>query len=130
MAHYTIDQALEAVGFGRFQWLLLLLSGVGFFATTVELIALSMLAGPLTTQWPKLTPGRFAYLASSTFAGELLGGLAWGSVGDLLGRRWVFMGTAMGAACFGMLGAIAPCFFTLTLTRFFLGFSIGIDFSC
>lgn len=27
---YTIDDALDAIGFGRFQWALLILSGIGF----------------------------------------------------------------------------------------------------
>lgn len=132
MHQYTIDQGLEAVGFGRFQWLLLLLSGIGFFATTVELISLALLAEPLLKYWPQLSSHQLAYLASSTFAGELVGGLAWGSVSDLLGRRWVFLGTAMGAAVTGVLGAMAPCFYSLALTRFLLGISIGgclsIDF--
>jgi hypothetical protein len=35
---YTVDDALDAVGFGRFQWALLLLSGFGFciFMTLVD----------------------------------------------------------------------------------------------
>lgn len=27
---FTIDDALDAIGFGRFQWALLILSGIGF----------------------------------------------------------------------------------------------------
>lgn len=126
-ATYTIDEALDTVGFGRFQWVLLLLSGIGFCATTVELISISLLRAPLMEYWPKVTFPRFALLASVTFAGELFGGLLWGIISDLLGRRKAFLGTAFMAGLFGLLGAFSPCFYTFALTRFFLGIAIGID---
>jgi putative MFS transporter len=130
--NYSIDEALESVGFGRFQWTLLLLSGIGFCATTVELISVSLLRAPLMEQWPDVPDWKFAYLASATFAGELLGGLGWGAISDRLGRKTTFAGTALMAAIFGMMGAFVPCFYTFAITRFCLGLAIGgslaIDF--
>lgn len=126
-ATYTIDEALDTVGFGRFQWVLLLLSGIGFCATTVELISISLLRAPLMEYWPTVTNQRFAILASATFAGELLGGLLWGVISDRLGRRKAFLGTALMAGLFGLLGAFSPCFHAFALTRFFLGIAIGIS---
>jgi putative MFS transporter len=127
---FTIDEALEAVGFGKFQWILLILSGIGFCATTVELISVSLLRGPLMAQWKYVQNERFALLMSATFAGELLGGLIWGSISDRMGRRSTFAGTALMAAIFGMMGSICPCFYTFTITRFFLGMAIGKQSEC
>ena len=122
----TIDEALNSVGFGKFQWTLLLLSGIGFFATTVELVGLTLLRGPILQEWKHYVDNRkFGYLVSATFAGELIGGLAWGWICDRVGRRFVYVGTAGMAAFFGMLGSIVPCLYTLTIVRFFLGVAIG-----
>lgn len=130
--HYTIDEALEAVGFGRFQWILLFLSGLGFCATTVELISVSLLRRPLLETWPHINGERFALLMSATFVGELLGGLLWGLMTDRVGRRVVFVGTAFMAALFGMLGSVMPNFYAFAVTRLLLGLAIGgclaIDF--
>lgn len=129
---FTIDEALESVGFGHFQWILLALSGVGFFATTVELISMSILKMPLRGEWQYVDNERFALLMSATFAGELIGGLLWGTISDRLGRRTAFLGTALMAAIFGVAGSMAPGIYIFALTRFFLGIAIGgslsIDF--
>lgn len=123
--NFNIDEGLDAAGFGRFQWALLALSGVGFFATTIELISVSLLRQPFLERWPALDNSRFGSLMSATFIGELLGGLFWGWLADKTGRRFTFIGTAFMAGFFGCLGAIAPCFYTFLITRFFLGCAIG-----
>lgn len=127
MAHrqFSLDEGLESVGFGRFQWMLLVLSGIGFCATTVELILVSLIKGLLMEQWPKVGNEKFALLTSVTFAGEIIGGFFWAAVSDRLGRRKTFAGTALVAAVSGMLGSVAPCFYTFTITRFFLGAAMG-----
>lgn len=125
MPTYTIDEALESIGFGPFQCHLLFLSGIGFFATNVELIGVSLLRAPLQAAFPQLSNHRFGWLSSVTFMGELVGGLLWGWIGDRWGRRIAFRGTALVAAVAGCLGALAPCFYTLALTRFILGLAIG-----
>jgi MFS family permease len=66
------------------------------------------------------------------FGGELLGGLAWGSISDRFGRRFTFIGTAALATVFGLLSAACPSFNMFLLCRFGLGMAIGgslsIDF--
>lgn len=125
MLHLTIDDALDLVGFGKFQYLLLLLSAVGFFSTTIELILMALIKQPLQATWPSISNSSFAWLSALTFAGELLGGLLWGWIGDRLGRRVVFMGTAAMACLFGLLSGWSPCFHLFVCFRFLLGIAIG-----
>jgi len=128
---YTIDDALDCIGFGRFQWTLLLMSGIGFFASTSELILMALLQQPLMAQWPD-SHTNFSLLQTCIFTGELLGGLVWGSISDKLGRRFTFIGTALLATVFGLLSAASPNMAFFLFTRFGLGLAIGgshsIDF--
>lgn len=124
---YSIDEGLEAAGFGAFQWILCILSGIGFCATTVELISVSLLRVPLQAAWPEVSNERFALIMSSTFAGELIGGLAWGAISDRMGRRTSFICTALMAAIFGLMASISPNFYFFAACRFFLGIAIGME---
>ncbi len=72
-----------------------------------------------------VTHKQFSLQQSCTFAGELLGGLLWGSLTDKLGRRLTFIGTAALATFFGLLSAVSPNFSTFLITRFGLGVAIG-----
>jgi MFS family permease len=122
---YSIDEALESVGFGWFQWILLALSAIGFFATTTELIAVTFLRGPFLTNYPDIDNQIFAFVPMATFAGELVGGLTFGLLSDRFGRRLSFLMTAACAAIFGIAGALAPGFYVFVILRFFLGIGIG-----
>lgn len=123
----TIEDAYEVIGFGNFQLPLLLLSGLGFFATTTELIMISLLRSHFQDEWPKMTDSKFSLVTSMTFVGELVGGLLWGFISDKVGRRVTFIGTSLMAAVFALLAAWSPCIYSLTTTRFFLGIAIGIN---
>lgn len=89
--------------------------------------------GPLMAEWPQsASEQRVSLLQSCMFGGELLGGLAWGSLSDRIGRRFTFVGTAALATVFGLLSAACPSFNMFLLCRFGLGIAIGgslsIDF--
>jgi len=100
-------------------------------ATTVELILMSLLQGPMMAEW-KMSNQKLSLLQSCMFGGELIGGLFWGSISDRLGRRFTFVGTAALATVFGLLSSAAPNFNLFIASRFGLGLAIGgslsIDF--
>jgi len=127
----TVDEALDYIGFGKFQWILLILSGIGFFSTTVELIMISRIGSSLVSEWG-LSDKDLSLFSSLTFLGQILGGIVWGSISDRLGRKPTFLGTALVAAIFACLPVVAPNFPFLITCRFLLGFAIGgslaIDF--
>lgn len=127
----TVDEALDYVGFGKFQKLLLLLSGIGFSSTTIELIMVGSIRESLIKEWG-LNNKHFSLLSSLTFLGEILGGIIWGLISDKLGRKPTFIGTAFTAALFACLAALSQNLTSLIICRFLLGFAIGgslaIDF--
>jgi MFS family permease len=97
-------------------------------ATTVELILMAIVSPKLQGAWPELLASnrKVSLLQSSVFAGELLGGLIWGTLSDKLGRRGTFMGTAVMASIFATLAAFSPSYWAFVICRFALGIAIGI----
>ncbi len=124
---YTIDEALKGIPFGLFHYMLLALSGLGFFATTIELIMVSLVQGGLQDDFPSTREGGFGFslLFSIVFVGDLLGTVLWAHIGDKWGRRVTFVGTSCLAAITSMLSAFAPTFELFVLCRLLLGIAIG-----
>ncbi|CAI5471564.1 unnamed protein product [Closterium sp. Yama58-4] len=82
---YTVDEALSAVGFGAFHWLLLGYAGLAWAAEAMELLLLSFIAAPAAAHWGVGGDGEAA-LSSVVFGGMLVGAFAWGLLADSRGR--------------------------------------------
>src|SRR5215210_4090577 len=86
----TIDEAIEQIGVGRFQWRLLLVNGLTWAADAMEVLIIGFLIAPVMDQF-KINRSQAALIGSATFAGMFLGAWLWGLVADRAGRRTVFM---------------------------------------
>ena len=86
METYTTDDALTAMGFGKFQALVLVYAGTGWLADSMELMLLSFV-GPLVRQQWNVSPQHESLLSSVVFTGMLLGACSWGYISDKYGRR-------------------------------------------
>lgn len=128
----TIDEAIETIGVGRFQWRLLTVNGLTWAADAMEVLIIGFLIAPVTRQF-NLPPGYAAYIGTATFAGMFLGAWLWGLIADRLGRRSVFLSTVVQTAIFGTLAAFSPNFTWLLILRFLTGTAMGgtlpVDYS-
>jgi MFS family permease len=86
METYTTDSALAAMGFGKFQGLVLVYAGMGWVAESMELMLLSFV-GPLVREEWKISAQDESLLSSVVFFGMLIGACGWGFVSDKYGRR-------------------------------------------
>ncbi|XP_072147692.1 organic cation/carnitine transporter 7 isoform X3 [Setaria viridis] len=84
--HYTTDDALTRVGFGRFQALLLAYSGVGWVAEAFEIMLLSFVGPAVEAEWG-VSGAEQGLISSVVFAGMLIGSIAGGLIADRCGRR-------------------------------------------
>lgn len=127
----NIDEAIDRAGYGPFHYVLLLLSGVGFAASTIELVLPSLLLPKLAVEW-SLSSTAAGTLMMATFAGEVFGGLLWARISDKLGRRAAYVGTATLAAITAAGSAFCQDFLQLLASRAMLGMALGgsmaIDF--
>ncbi|KAJ0031186.1 hypothetical protein Pint_13865 [Pistacia integerrima] len=146
---YTLDEALNHVGFGKFQVLLLLFAGMGLVAEAMEVMILSFIGPAIKSEW-RLSSGQESLLTTVVFGGLLLGSYSWGFISDNYGRRQVifseqecldfdsgitslgltnfrkgFLGIAVVASVTGLLSAFSPNYMLLVTLRGLVGFGLG-----
>jgi hypothetical protein len=77
----TVDEVMETIGVGSFQYFVFLICGISFMADAVEVSLLSFLAECLEVQW-SLTDVQKSSLTSIVFVGQLFGSYFWGPFAD------------------------------------------------
>jgi MFS transporter, putative metabolite:H+ symporter len=137
MAHASagplaIDDAIDRIGFGRFQKRLLAVCGVTWAADAAEVFLISFALLGFKEEF-QLSTGQAGLVVSATFLGMLLGAWFWGTVSDKIGRRTGFQVTIAIFAVFGLASAFAPSALWLAVLRAMTGFGLGgalpLDFS-
>uniref|UniRef100_A0A803KQK2 Major facilitator superfamily (MFS) profile domain-containing protein n=1 Tax=Chenopodium quinoa TaxID=63459 RepID=A0A803KQK2_CHEQI len=121
---YTVDDALIAMGSGKFQIYLLAYAGMGWIAEAMEMMLLSFVGPAVQAEWG-LSPNKESMITSVVFAGMLIGSYSWGIVSDKYGRRNGFFITAIFTSAAGISSALAPNYATLIFFRFFVGLGLG-----
>ncbi|KAL6560087.1 hypothetical protein OROHE_006325 [Orobanche hederae] len=84
--YYTLDEALDMVGFGKFQALVLSYAGLGAMAEAMEVMILSFIGSSVKSEWG-LSSGQQSLITTVVFAGMLIGAYLWGFISDNYGRR-------------------------------------------
>jgi putative MFS transporter len=89
-ADLTILRRIERLPFGRFQWRLLAMGGLGYTFDAMDGAMIAFILPAVTALWG-LTSGQSGWLGSSILIGYLFGAFFAGAIGDLIGRRTVMM---------------------------------------
>ncbi|XP_039120262.1 organic cation/carnitine transporter 7 isoform X2 [Dioscorea cayenensis subsp. rotundata] len=121
---FTVDEALASTGFGKYQFLVLGYSGMGWISEAMEVMLLSFVGPSVQSEW-KLSSHEESMITSVVFAGMLLGAYSWGIVSDNYGRRMGFLFTALVTSIAGLLSSFSPNYITLVIIRFLVGVGLG-----
>jgi MFS transporter, putative metabolite:H+ symporter len=124
MRTLAYDEALEKVGYGRFQRKLLVICGLGWAADAMEVLLVSFAMPSMAAEW-SLSKGQTALLQTAIFIGMILGALVWGRLADRIGRKIGFMLTIAVYSLFGALSALSPSFQWFLGLRLLTGFGVG-----
>jgi putative MFS transporter len=128
----TVQEAVDQIGFGRFQKRLLGVCGVTWAADAAEVLLLGFALPAIIAEFG-ISTAQGGLIATATFAGMLVGAWFWGTISDYVGRRAGFQLTVLIFALFGLLSAFAPGWEWLLVLRFITGFGLGgalpLDFS-
>lgn len=106
-------------------WCLMLALGVANSSDATEILCISyILADPIFQETVQGDHGA-GLLAAAVFLGMLLGGLLVGTMGDWMGRKPMLLLGLVCNAVAGVLFALAPNFYLMSLLRLLAGFGIG-----
>ncbi|KIJ62923.1 hypothetical protein HYDPIDRAFT_30064 [Hydnomerulius pinastri MD-312] len=112
----------EEIGFGRYQWQLFALTGLGWLADNLWLQGLAVVL-PQVEQ--ELNPSRIEYAVLAEFAGLIVGATTWGVLADIIGRKLSFNATLFICGLFGLASGGAPNFVTFSSLIACMGFGVG-----
>ena len=123
-SRWTVDQAIDGAGFGRFQLVMLFFTGLAWMGDAMEMMLLSFLGPSVRCEWG-VNPAQEGRLTSVVFVGMLFGAPTWGLVADARGRRVAFFCTTLLTFLAGLLSAVSPTFGFLLFARGLVGFGLG-----
>ena len=121
---YTMEEAIEHIGFGRFQVKLSMIMGFAWMADAMEIMLLSILGPLLACEW-NLTTTQQAMFTTSVFLGIFSGSPIMGSMADMYGRKKMLMFCSSWSFYFGMLSGLSPNYYWLLALRALTGFGIA-----
>ena len=103
---FKVGDAIEEIGFGRFQVCLGLVVGIALIADGMEIMVVSILGPVLICEW-NIDVYQEALLTTVVFLGFLIGSPAFRWLGDTCGRRNALMMSSSWVSIFGILSALA-----------------------
>jgi MFS transporter, putative metabolite:H+ symporter len=120
----TVDEALEAIGTGPFQYRLLAIFGLVWAADAMQVLAIGFAAPSLAASFG-LTIPQAIQAGTAFFLGMLLGAWGFGRLADRIGRRRVLIVTVLVDAVFGLASVFAHEFTLLLALRLLTGAGVG-----
>ncbi|EEF34357.1 organic cation/carnitine transporter 7 [Ricinus communis] len=121
---YNLDEALAAVGFGKFQGFVLVYAGLGWFSEAMEVMILSFVGPAVKLKW-ELSSTQESLLSTVVFGGMLIGACTWGLISDNYGRRKCVLSITVITSGAGFISAFSPNYLTLVVLRCLVGFGLG-----
>ncbi|KAF4650011.1 hypothetical protein FOL47_001516, partial [Perkinsus chesapeaki] len=119
-----VEQVIDTIGYGRFQYWLLLLCSVGYFAVCAELLVVVFIQSELMKEF-NLTPTRYAIFPFLTSLLSMISSTAFGYLSDRFGRKWPFVITLLISAVAGIASAFAWSFWSVVLFRCIVAIGLG-----
>ncbi|XP_026865121.2 synaptic vesicle 2-related protein isoform X2 [Electrophorus electricus] len=121
---FMVEDAVEAIGLGMFQWKLSIITGLSWMADAMEMMILSVLAPQLHCEW-RLPSWEVALLTSVVFIGMMISSSLWGNISDRYGRKTGLKMSVLWTLFYGILSAFAPVYGWILFLRALVGFGIG-----
>jgi putative MFS transporter len=121
---YTVDEAFQKAGFGRFHWKILLLCGAMVAVEAVEVMLLTFLIPMIAEAWNLESPWD-SMIGASVFIGSFSGIFLSSYLSDVYGRRNVVIGSAAIIAVNGTITTFVTNLFSLLICRFVTGIGVS-----
>ena len=121
---YTVEQAIDYIGFGKFQMVFLAVTGLSWLCDAMEMMLLSFIGPAARCEW-RLTTTQASSLTSFVFLGMGFGAPSFGMLADRKGRLFSLRCSTGLTLLAGVGSALAPTFSALCFARMVVGFGLG-----
>lgn len=121
---FTVDQAVNNMGFGRFQVKLSLVTGLCWMADSMEMMILSIISPALHCSWG-ISSWQQALITTIVFLGMMISATFWGFMSDRYGRKTALVVSAIMLSYYGLLSSFAPNLTWILILRGLVGFGVG-----
>ncbi|CAN3376903.1 hypothetical protein DIRU0_E40426 [Diutina rugosa] len=122
-----VVEAIDSMGWGRYQWGIFIVAGFGWFADNAWPIVTSSMWPRLIevdgAHPPKSFQGPFITLAQNL--GLLAGAIVWSLSSDIIGRKWAFNFTFLFTGIFGLVAGSSPNFASVGVFAALWSFGVG-----
>uniref|UniRef100_A0A8C4PYF3 SV2 related protein n=1 Tax=Eptatretus burgeri TaxID=7764 RepID=A0A8C4PYF3_EPTBU len=117
---FTLDDAIETLGFGKFHWLLLAVCGLCWWTIANFVMTISILGPSMQCEW-NLSMWQVAFISSMFFTGQALWSPLWGKLADKYGRKLSIVLGLLNTFYFGILSSFAPAYNWFLFLWFLIG---------
>lgn len=120
----SVDEAIDAIGAGKFQWKILCVTGLFWAADAIEIMRLTFLLPIWKDEW-ELDDGIDGTIGAVVFAGMLFGAMFWSNFSDRYGRKKAVLLSNFFQVIFGTASAFMVEIYGMLILRFLTGFCLG-----
>uniref|UniRef100_A0AAR2JDU2 Major facilitator superfamily (MFS) profile domain-containing protein n=1 Tax=Pygocentrus nattereri TaxID=42514 RepID=A0AAR2JDU2_PYGNA len=124
---YSVEEAVESIGFGRFHILLFIIMGSANIVEAMEIMLLAVVSPEIRCEW-HLEDWQVALVSTMVFLGFMVCGVLCGYVADKYGRWKVVFGGFVWAAYFSVLTSFAPSYGWFIFLRSMVGCGVAATF--
>lgn len=118
----VVTSDIEQAGFGRYQYYVLAVGGLGRFYDNFWMFAISLISLPVLREF---SSHNVAWTVFAKYVGLTVGCVVWPLAADRYGRLKAFNYSLISAGVCGLLASFAHSFFLLCVLLLFVGFNIG-----
>ncbi|KAF4698858.1 hypothetical protein FOZ62_028934 [Perkinsus olseni] len=119
-----VEQVIDHIGYGKFQYWLLLLCSVGYFAVCAELLVVVFIQGGIMKEY-NLSQTDYAFFPFLTSLLSMLSSTLFGYLSDRIGRKWPFVVTLLISGLAGIASAFSWSFWSLVMFRCIVAIGLG-----
>ncbi|XP_051784655.1 putative transporter SVOPL isoform X1 [Erpetoichthys calabaricus] len=121
---YTIEEAVETIGFGRFHILLFLIMGSTSIVEATEIMLLAVVSPAIRCEW-RLSDWQVALVTTMVFLGFMVCSFISGFVADRYGRWKVVFGCFIWGLYFSLLTSFSPSYGWFVFLRVMVGTGVS-----
>ncbi|NXK09903.1 SVOP protein, partial [Herpetotheres cachinnans] len=117
---FTVEEAVEAIGFGRFHIMLFLIMGSTGVAEAMEIMLIAVVSPLIRCEW-QLQDWQVALVTTMVFFGYMVFSIVLGLLADRYGRWKILLLSFLWAAYFSLLTSFAPSYIWFVFLRAMVG---------